>query len=69
MSHIICDKQESHTQQLSSIRHKTLFAKAISEQDQILCLMACIAAHAKAAGPYSGGVRRASKRVRERARE
>lgn len=29
---------------------KTLFAKAITEQDQILCLMACIPAHGRVAG-------------------
>lgn len=51
----ICHKQESQTHQLSNIRHKTLFAKAITEQDQILCLMACIPAHARVAGWYSGG--------------
>lgn len=35
-------KQERQAQQLSNIWHETLFAKTITEQDQILCLMACI---------------------------
>lgn len=33
-------KQGKH--QLSNIRHRLMFAKALTEQDQILCLMACI---------------------------
>ena len=32
-------KQKRHTQQLSNIKHEALFAKAITKQEQILCLM------------------------------
>lgn len=47
-------KQERHTHQLSNISPETLFAKAITEQDQILCLMACIPSVAEWLGDILG---------------
>lgn len=60
---VMCHKHERQTHQLSNISHKTLFAKAITGQDQILCSMACSPAHAREAGWYSGEGKRASERA------
>lgn len=48
-------KQKRHANQLSNISCDKLFAKTTTEQDQILCLMAWIPAHARVAGWYSEG--------------
>lgn len=63
---VMCHKHERQTHQLSNISHKTLFAKAITGQDQILCSMACSPAHAREAGWYSGEGKRASEWASER---